>query len=649
VATDDYSRISVSVNDGQETWMRNFYDYSLAHTVPVLGLRPSRTNVITVTTFDRFGNQVTAPPASVVTARLPYNFPGITVLKSVPEKMEPGYTLYIVINRTDLSTWVSIVDNAARPIWYTRVSTLSEVKQLENGDLFFISETNFVEMNLLGDMVNTWETSTNLGLDIHEALPTDHGTILYLGNASLMISNFPSSSTDPSAPTRTTNVAYQPVIEISAANGAVLDNWSPLGIVDPRRIDYLTFSFSNPLGVDWEHANAIIEDPRDDSIVVSMRHQDALVKFSRATGKLKWILGPHENWGKEFEPYLFQPAGTNFEWSFGQHGPMLTPQGTILVYDDGNYRASPFDQSVANSNNYSRAVEYKLDEKTMTISQVWEYGRTNGDQLFTDRVGNADWLPHSGNVLITFGYMLYENGRLPNPNAPYATGLRIKEVTHDANPEVVFDFACFDYATTSQGYFGTLGYRSHRIPDLYPVVSAARQVADLMPAVVSSGARRSQTLVASLGSALQSIGTGNLPVAMRRLSTFQLLVKSAKLQPNVAMPFICQAQGIIDAMRTGASTYASERFTGVFPTFSSYHALADLVTEVGETNLRSRTQLVTSLSAALTNLGRNNPTAAVRGLRSFQALVRGSKADPASASRFQFEAQRVIDALSQGH
>jgi hypothetical protein len=327
---------------------------------------------------------------------------------------------------------------------------------------------------------------------------------------------------------------------------------------------------------------------------------------------------------------------------------MITPQGTLLVYDNGNCRAGPFDPVLPDFDNYSRTVEFQLDEKNMRISQVWDYGRTNDNRLYTDRFGNTDWLPRSGNVLISFGYVQYENGVLSDPAAPHATMLRIKEVTHAPEPEVVFDLAFFDYSNTATNYLGSWGYRSHRIPDLYPVTTAARQVADLMPAVVSSGARRSQTLVASLGSALQSIEARNLPAAIHRLTTFQLLAKSANLPPSVAMPFICQAQGIIDAMRDGVSSYASERFTGVFPTFSSYHGLADLVTEIGDTKLRSRTQLITSISGALTSLGKNNPAAAVRGLRSFQALVRGAKADPASASRFQFEAQRVINAITSG-
>jgi len=45
--------------------------------------------------------------------------------------------------------------------------------------------------------------------------------------------------------------------------------------------------------------------------------------------------------------------------------------------------------------------------------------------------------------------------------------LRIQEVTHDENAEVVFDLACFDYTNKSTGYRGTAGYRSHRIADLY--------------------------------------------------------------------------------------------------------------------------------------------------------------------------------------
>jgi hypothetical protein len=264
------------------------------------------------------------------------------------------------------------------------------------------------------------------------------------------------------------------------SDGEPLNNWPLIDMLQPTRIDYLTFSTGF---VDCEHANAVLEDPIDDSIIVSMRHQDAVVKFSRATGDIKWILGPHANWSAEFQPCLLAPKGSPFAWNYAQHGPMLTPQGTLLLYDDGNFRASPFDPGVADTNNYSRAVEFSIDEQRMEVSQVWEYSGTNDDRLFTGIVGNADWLPQKGNVLVTFGSVLYENGLSPSRVAPGATMARIKEVTHAQTPEVVFDLAFFDFGNTNPAYTGCLVYRSHRVPDLYstlpaPVEDLAVQLAD---------------------------------------------------------------------------------------------------------------------------------------------------------------------------
>ncbi len=156
---------------------------------------------------------------------------------------------------------------------------------------------------------------------------------------------------------------------------------------------------------------------------------------------------------------------------------MITPQGTLLVYDDGNYRATPFDPPLPNTNNYSRAVEYSINEQTMEVSQVWSYGSTNTELLYTGQVGNADWLPQRSNVLVNFGFVSYANGVSPSPFSPNASMVRIKEVTHDSAPEVVFDLAFFDYRNTNASYLGCYTYRSHRIPDLYSHV--AKPVEDL--------------------------------------------------------------------------------------------------------------------------------------------------------------------------
>jgi len=47
---------------------------------------------------------------------------------------------------------------------------------------------------------------------------------------------------------------------------------------------------------------------------------------------------------------------------------------------------------LADTNNYSRAVEYAINEDTMEVSQVWEYGGNVAERLYTPSVGDANWL-----------------------------------------------------------------------------------------------------------------------------------------------------------------------------------------------------------------------------------------------------------------
>jgi arylsulfate sulfotransferase len=468
VTTDVPTRLSVSVSDGIEVWKRNFYDYGNSHSLPLLGFKPGRTNEISVTAIDRYQQVATnETPLIFITDRLPSNFPAINVLVSKPERMEPGYTLFRLVNNDFKVGYVTLVDNSGNVVWYSSsISTSLDIRQLENGNLFIPVANGFSEVNLLGETVNSWSVPGTLDVDTHDGVLTDHNSILYLHNDSRQIQDFPTSATNPSASTRTGAVEFDRVIEMSTSNGSVLNNWSLIDLLDPMRISYLTF-VQTPLGWDSEHGNAVIEDPRDNSIIVSSRTQNAVVKFSRATGKLKWILGPHENWGPQFQQYLLTPVGQPFEWNYGQHAPMITPQGTLLIYDDGNFRASPFDQSVPDSANYSRAVEYRIDEEAMRVSQVWEYGGNISEPIYTGSVGNADWLPKTGNVLVNFGNASYVNHSSPSANSPKATMARVKEVTHDEDPEVVFDLAIFDYSNLTSSYLGAWDYRSRRVPDLY--------------------------------------------------------------------------------------------------------------------------------------------------------------------------------------
>ena len=110
-------------------------------------------------------------------------------------------------------------------------------------------------------------------------------------------------------------------------------------------------------------------NPPDDSVIVSVRHQDAVIKLSRETGELVWILGTHAGWGDRWKAYLLNPVG-EFEWPYHQHAARTTRDGLLLLFDNGNDRAWPPETRTPDKEAYSRAVEFKIDEEQGTVEQV---------------------------------------------------------------------------------------------------------------------------------------------------------------------------------------------------------------------------------------------------------------------------------------
>ena len=487
LTTDVDSRISVFVSDGTDFWERDFYNFATTNSVPLLGFKPGRTNQILVAVYDKERNACTATQLlTFVTAPLPADFPHSTVLQSEPSEMEPGYALFMVsVTNTRNPGYITIMDNSGDVVWYSTSpwAAAADVRQLDDGDLFIEEDgpaNCFQEINLLGETVRTWYSPPGYPVNSHEALATDYGTILFLSDVSEVVSNFP-SAVNPPPNTNYTLITRtlddNPVVEISATNAALLNAWSYLNILDPTRVTYLTYTLSSSYGVDNEHANALIDDTNDDSFIVSLRNQNAVFKFSRS-GQLEWILGPPANWPTNFQQYLFTPVGTPFDWNYGQHAPELTPQGTLMLYNDNNYQASPFAIPLPDQDNYSSAVEYDLDEDNMEVSEVWNSSwQTNQDRLFTPYEGRVQWLPQTRNVLVTYSAVTYVNGVHPSSYAPGATMVRIIEYTHDPVPQVVFDLSFFDYTNTSPNYNGYNSYRAYQISDLYP--HPAEAVADL--------------------------------------------------------------------------------------------------------------------------------------------------------------------------
>ena len=137
--------------------------------------------------------------------------------------------------------------------------------------------------------------------------------------------------------------------------------------------------------IDLLHANGLAVDA-DGNILVSMRHLSSIVKINRQTGDVMWMLGGKQNNFTFINEHEYN-APTYFSY---QHDIAVLPNGDITLFDNGNQH----------SPEYSRAVEYKLDENNMTATLVWEY-RHNPD-IFATSMGSVQRLP-DGNTMVGWG------------------------------------------------------------------------------------------------------------------------------------------------------------------------------------------------------------------------------------------------------
>ena len=459
------ARVSLTISGGDETWGVEFTDFLFEHSVPVLGLKPATTYTIQVRVTDAAGNRQTPPALTTTTGPLPADFPHVSVFQTDLSRTEPGYILLDKTRRPDggRTDYMMIVDRLGQVRWYSIAGGQDGTRFLPNGRLLLINSS---EMDLLGNAFVPRALQIP-GLFVHhDMFPMHNGNFLSLALEKVVIDDYPTSETDPTAPGQTREITSDAVVEFRP-DGSVEHVWHLHEMLDPRRLGYDSVIPGFPLfdSPDWSHSNSVFHNPADDSILVSIRHQDAVIKFSRATGQLIWILGPPANWGPAFQPYLLQPVGAPFEWQYHQHAAKVTPSGTVLLFDNGNYRASPFDGQprLSTLENYSRAVEYSIDETTMQVRQVWEYGAQADWRMFSSSQGDADLMPATGNIVLT----LSDTRHVAHlPGSDWGLGLAhtaIIEVDHSTPAQKLFDMRIYD----SDPLARTWVYRSERIPSLY--------------------------------------------------------------------------------------------------------------------------------------------------------------------------------------
>ncbi|HEY2387797.1 MAG TPA: aryl-sulfate sulfotransferase [Candidatus Binatia bacterium] len=444
------------------------------HAEPLLGLRPGHGYDVTVTAIAADGSQTAADPVHVETAPLPADFPDI-VVHGFPDVggMEPGLTLIGTRNKNQQAAFIVILDDTGQVVWFLDIDTSAVAIPLANGHIATIlgSRAAIEEVDLLGNTVHTWYAARATTPPPPNGIPVDvftfhndvaedvaDGTFLVPTDIVRFVDDFPTSETDPTM-RATSPVLDEPIVEFAESDGSVHQTWNFLDVLKPTRIGF-DGTTGLPVNADWAHTNAVLLDGGGDAIIASLRHQDAVVKLGRPDGQLRWILGPHANW-EGFEQFLLTPVGDPFAWSYHQHAPQRTARGTLLVFDNGDYQASPFTGEIKlpAAMNHSRAVEYEIDEQAMTVRQLWQF--VASEQLYSPFVGSAYEMPATGNVLVTYGGLCTIGG-VPSDDIATCRGTgRVIEVAHASADRVVYDVEVQDPDPAAIGW---LVYRAYRLP-----------------------------------------------------------------------------------------------------------------------------------------------------------------------------------------
>ena len=403
---------------------------------------------------------------SFTTTSYPANLiPQITASTTAGQAPQPGIEM---LNPIGTTAQVVATDLSGRVIWEynpaepTTQSAILAPQELPNGDFIFLfsegsgnpllgpinpADPNLVrEVDLIGNTIkqitmaqlNARLAAANYNLTLqvfnHDVTVLPNGHWLVLANT--LKSVVLAGQTTP------TTVLGDVIVDLDT-------NLNPVWVWN--EFDHLDVNRHPVQFPDWTHTNAVVYSKDDGNLLVSIRHQNWVVKVDynngAGTGNIIWRLG--------YQGDFKLIGGTDpTDWFSGQHGLSFTSGNTTGIFgmtlmDNGDFRVFAPGVTCGTGSAppclYSTIPVFQIDEaaKTATLETL-QVLPTN---LYSFFGGNAHILPN--------GNLEYDLCGLPGaPNS------QTFETPNQSTPQTVWSLKLpADY-----------NYRSYRVPSLYPGV-----------------------------------------------------------------------------------------------------------------------------------------------------------------------------------
>lgn len=429
--------ISVAGKDEATTIKNSFDDYTTDHSVPILGLYADTENEVTITLTDESGNSM-EKTVTIKTGTLAKSIANIDVKEADTTKMELGDSELTFVVPSTKRAYAFDANGDVR--WYSTRYNSHIFKELDNGNLLYLTkESNdadtynvLLETDYLGKIYHRYDFSSSSAAN-DTGKSEGEMTVIHHDGIELPSGNFLLTVNDGS------NYIEDTMIELNRETGEIektidLKDILPEGFYE----DYDSTSREDGK-VDWFHQNSVEYDEADNSIIISGRHQDTIMKIDYETSEIKWIMGDSSGWPESYQKYFLKG---DVKASGGQHAAIVLPdqddndETTDILYYDNNISVTRGDEET--SEQYSEARQVRINEAEMTIEEVWTFGEALGKDYYTKIIGSARYLSNTGNRLVNFGYR--DEGQTSS----------IMEVTEEG--ETVLNVDLTDFPTSAWAY-----------------------------------------------------------------------------------------------------------------------------------------------------------------------------------------------------
>ncbi len=277
----------------------------------------------------------------------------------------------------DFLVQISYASSAAVAHALPPSSTFDEVREVDlaGNTLWSLTEAQLASALNANTTLSAQLSGLQLGSLHHDVLPLPNGHLVLLLSAT-------KSYTDLQGYPGTTDVLGDLLVDVDR-------NFSPDWVWNS--FDHLDIARHPYLFPDWTHSNALLYSADDHNLLLSVRHQNWIVKIDfqdgTGSGNILWRLG-HQG------DFTLQNATAPTDWFYAQHGPSYfspntTGVFTLGVMDNGDDRQFPSGLAcgaVGAPPCYSAADILQVDESKMVATMVQKYAPPSTYSFFGGNV-----------------------------------------------------------------------------------------------------------------------------------------------------------------------------------------------------------------------------------------------------------------------